>query len=304
MFKHFTWVLINLSLISSEYRIYQTLTEDYRMLNSLRAAVDALSNDFSCLTIFTSSEALISEENPNKFLVNLQYVPTQLVSLSTSKRTQSTRNALNIFWLQHEDELGGIFNHYHADSLRHGKMSLVFVNRVVEMTELADVFKTLSSLALYNVNVLTVSGGDVVMASFMPFQNAKCRDASPAIVNTYNETLHKWINEAIFPEKLRNFHKCPLGVSTLLYPPAVMKSLSDGTARYYGSDVEVLNGLASAMNFTANLSHVAEPYNFGVIDDRNSTGAISHVATGDADIAMGFYFLIHDKLKYLSHSYP
>lgn len=191
-------------------------------------------------------------------------------------------------------------------ALRGTKILLMLLESQAESSHFSNFFKEFSSShAIVDINILTAMANEIVMVTFYPFHHDECRSSRPVTINVYNATMKKWKNEEIFPRKLRDFHNCPLRVSTLEYPPAVMRKIENGEEKFYGCDVEVIQGLSSTMNFHVNYSFVAGLYNFGeVYGDNNSTGAISHVFKGEADIVIGFYFLTYDRLKYLTHSTP
>lgn len=283
--------------------IQEPLSNDKAVIALNQTLIDLSSRGFSTLNIFLQS-GFSQNDSLNEILISSNLMPIQLMRLGVSSQTKSFKSSVILFWLHSDKEMRQIFRQQSLSNLRSGEVFLLFINSDVKMFNLADVFEMFAALFIYNMNVLTLNKNKVVMVSFWPFQDEKCRNVNPAIINVFNETSCKWSGDEIFPNKLRNFHKCPLRVSTLEYPPAVMKKLDKGEVKYYGSDIEVIEGLASAMNFTVNLAFIAEPYNFGEIFENHSTGAISPVVSGDADIAMGFYFLIHDKLKFLSHSCP
>lgn len=183
----------------------------------------------------------------------------------------------------------------------------------IEFSYLTKIFNAFKSLECSNINIITShNDGKIVMYSCIPFSmNGECRSTSPVIVNVYNASQHQWNNLEIFPARFKNFYGCPVSYSMPIYPPATMKIKNHGnTSRnvddYNGSDIEVIKGLSSVMNFSADIKFVAAPYDFGQIDSiRNvSSGAISHVYGKEADIANGFFFLSYERHKVLSYVYP
>lgn len=238
-------------------------------------------------------------------LKDLDATPIKLMNTEAQFTVNSIKNSIIFLWVDDRKILTRILNSRSATSLYSAKTILVFLNKDEAVSDLGKIFKQFFSLIVYNVNILKSTGEDFVMISTQPFRDDNCGNSNPIVMNIFNKTSHKWENEEIFPNKFKNFHKCPLKVSTLEYPPAVMKKFNDGILQFYGSDIEVINGLSSAMNFTVDLKYIADPYNFGeIFENGSSTGAISHAFNGDADIAMGFYFLNNEKLDVLSNSNP
>lgn len=79
-----------------------------------------------------------------------------------------------------------------------------------------------------------------------------------------------------FPEKFSNFHKCPLNAVTIEYAPAVMPELKhpNGSFEVKRSDLEIIRGLSSVLNFQLNVTFLPEYGSWGVIfDNGTSTGA-------------------------------
>lgn len=234
---------------------------------------------------------------------DLPTTPIKIMSSETRFTINSVKNSIIFIWVEDGKSLTRILNSRSATSLYSARMILVFLNK--DEADLLKIFKQFLSLIVYNVNILKSKGEDFEMISMQPFEDNNCGNSNPIVTNIFNKTSHKWDSKEIFPNKFKNFHKCPLKVSTLEYPPAVMKKYEDGIPQFYGSDIEVMNGLSSAMNFTVELKYIADPYNFGeIFENGSSTGAISHAFNGDADIAMGFYFLNNEKLDVLSNSNP
>lgn len=272
-----------------------------KALEALSVTLETLSSqEVSSILIVKSFD---SETEVNQILSALKFTTVQIIN-SGRRQRKSSKHSLTLFWFQNEIQLWETVKKKNFTNATDSRLFLVFVEDKAENLILTELFESFSALAIFDVNVLLFNGVNVVMTSFVPFQDNKCRNASPVIINVFNEASREWSGE-IFPNKLKNFHRCPLSFSTLEYPPAVMrKTLDNGSLHYYGSDIEVVLGLSSAMNFTVNLTFVAEPYNFGEITENGSTGAVSHVVNGEADMLMGFYFLSYERLKYLSHSHP
>jgi len=213
---------------------------------------------------------------------------------SNSRKARKTKASLAVLFIENNFDVSHLFN-------ANDQKLLIVLSKNASESVLSNLFKSFLNQSFLDVNVLTQD----FMLTFMPFKPNVCGDASSQVVNRFDAKTKQW-NGKIFPEKLNDFHSCPIRISTLHYPPSVRKETrADGSVFYVGSDIELIKGLSSVMNFTVNLSHVAAPYDFGVIEGNRSTGAISHIASnGSADIAMGFFFLNYEKALHLAHSYP
>jgi hypothetical protein len=234
--------------------------------------------------------------------------PARWVRESTS-RSMNLKNAIILFVVREENELAGILRAQDARHLSEAKAIFIFVNGATfdAGDNLATTFQTFSSLAIFNVNALAIDRDAIVMMSLVAFRENECRGTKPLVVNVFNETTMAWNEPDLLSPKLRNFHKCPVTISAVYYPPAVMKKLNTETGQVeelYGCDIELMKGLSAAMNFTMNVAYLAEPYDFGEVTDNHSTGGVSHVAHGNADVALGFYFLTKERNDHLTPGYP
>lgn len=237
------------------------------------------------------------------FSDSLHSCPVRWVKVSAS-RSMNLKNAIIVFFVRDESELIGILRLQDSKRLSGGRAFFIFANGAA--IDLADTFRAFTALAIFTVNVLAIDRDAIVMMSLEPFRENECRGTKPVVVNVYNETLNEWSKRDFLPPKLRNFHKCSVTVSAVDYAPAVMKKFNNETSatKFYGSDVELLRGLSTAMNFTLKLAHISDPYDFGEIHGNHSTGAVSHIVDGDDDVAMGFYFLTYELNFHLSPGYP
>lgn len=250
--------------------------------------------------VFLTDEQSDSVDN---ILKSLTTTPIQLMLIRTPLTSSLIKNSIVFILVHGENNLSMLLKSQNSSNLNGAKLILVFL--VEETSRLKIIFETFFNLLVFNVIIVKSVGNEVVMISTEPFKSDACRNSNPIIINVFNKTSQKWINCEIFPKKMINFHRCPLKISTLEYPPAVMKTFQNGVAQFTGSDIEVINGLSSAMNFTVDLKYIADLYNFGqIFENGSSTGAIFHAVNGSADLVMGFYFLNIEKLKYLSNSNP
>lgn len=296
--------IIILLLLTSIQKCSSEDAKEFRILKALVEALKFLSTlESSSVFLFTTESDL---DSLNRILLSLKFTLVHVLQAGHSMKLPN--NSIMIFLVDKKNQLTSVMEKQEKATLQAIKSILiVFLENETEPSSLSSIFKSLSTLATHNVNVLSMNKAIITMAAIFPFQESGCWKSNPVITNIYNETLSQWNNKEIFPNKLRNFYNCPLRVSTLEYPPAVMKNPGNeaSDANLYGSDIEVIKGLSSSLNFVVNFSYIAEPYNFGeIFINGSSTGAISHVVQGDADIAIGFYFLNYEKLAYLSNSYP
>lgn len=304
MFKSFIVVLALICLVRSFVSCEVTFKND-KWIHVVGETVKSLSSSNTSATRLF----LFLFKDPSASSVVFKYkelVPIQVMkstSFIEKDKGSIIKSSITFITVREIKELDKFLNRKVA--LRITEKVLLVLEAEHQLSSINSLFTKLLSLDVVNVSVLTVSGDDFVIVSFFPYQNGDCKNSSPIITNVFNKSSLRWKHEVFFPQKFRNFFGCPLRISTLEYPPAVMKSTDSGMMLLQGSDIEVIKGLSTSLNFTLNFAYVAEPYNFGVFHGNGSvSGAISRLASGDADIAMGFYFLSNDKLKYLSNCNP
>ncbi|CRK90889.1 CLUMA_CG004578, isoform A [Clunio marinus] len=139
------------------------------------------------------------------------------------------------------------------------------------------------------------------MRSFIPYQKNKCDDVNPKVINKYDINLCLWTSPDIFPNKLRNFYKCPIVISTYIYPPTIILDNINGTEIITGYDIELLETLGKMMNFTLKIELVTGQTAWGFITANGSSGGvIKKVMDGEADVAIGGYYLTLTRAKFMS----
>ena len=175
---------------------------------------------------------------------------------------------------------------------------IVLTNGMIQ--EIQQIFTLLWSIFIYNVNILVEDNdGNISMITFMPFKENECGQTTPTIINSYEVQFSSWKSQTYFPRKINNLFKCPIKIAIFETPPFVSKS----AGKISGSDIELVNGLAEALNFKVDSNFMTEPGSWGTIyDNGTSTGALRKVIDGDIDITVGGWYLTQLRIKYMSNS--
>lgn len=80
---------------------------------------------------------------------------------------------------------------------------------------------------------------------------------------TENITVPK---DDIFPEKLNDFHRCPLNISTSLSDPFVtLRNISHGSTKYEGVDINIVKLISKKLNFVAVFTNFIDGSGHGII---------------------------------------
>lgn len=178
----------------------------------------------------------------------------------------------------------------------------------IAMQEISDdnasrVFSDFWKKFLYNVNIITMAEDDdgcVVMKTFLPFRENACHQTNPIVINEFCEN---WNDKDFFPFKFRNFHNCTLRAGTFEYAPAVIKRENDDSL--HGSDIELIRGLQTILNFHLNLTFSEEPDAYGLTYDNGTvTGLKVLLLDNELDLLFGLYYATYPNCKYMACSQP
>lgn len=146
---------------------------------------------------------------------------------------------------------------------------------------------------IVNLNIVCKFNSTISMQTFLPFT----QHASKIAELNYDEK-----NFEFFPKKLTNFHLHPVKVATFYYPPITMREeLSNGTHRFYGSEMDLIYALASSLNFTVEMNFVNKTGASGILHDNGTaTGFLKQTIDGEVDVLIGFYYLTFLRTQFLS----
>lgn len=149
---------------------------------------------------------------------------------------------------------------------------------------------------IYNINILCGDNDTTLIKTFMPFQRDSCGNTTSITIKDYQSI------EDLYPDKLKNMFGCPIKLATFSYPPITMREIrSDGSFRYYGSEMELVFGLGKALNFSINMTYIAQSGFTGLLyENGTATGILKQTINGEMDMLMGFYYLTLIRTKYLS----
>ena len=227
-----------------------SLRENSIFIEAFGEAIAVIKNQETASNFIFLKLSTLHDEILEKVLNNFTENSVQLVPSIISIDVKS----IIVICVGNESEIKKLLKESENSSLNNGNFLILMLDNKPGISTLSDIFKEFSSNGVIDINIFTSIGDEIVMVSFYPFGYTKCRSSNPVIVNIYNRTMKRWKDEKVFPNKLRNCYKCPLRISTLEYPPAVMKRTSNGVEEFYGCDIEVIQGLASTMNFQVNLA--------------------------------------------------
>ena len=152
--------------------------------------------------------------------------------------------------------------------------------------ETLKIFELLLSKQIYNAVILYEFKGHIKAFGFNSFNSTSCD----------NIEVYEMTNLAnLFPEKLNNLRGCPIKVYAPFQPPFVFIENSEPSGR----DVDLINSLAKALNFTLNLKILTQQGAWGLIfDNGTATNASKSLLDSEADILISEFYLKPSRLKF------
>ena len=135
---------------------------------------------------------------------------------------------------------------------------------------LDDIFGILWSNGLINSHVLCRNEIKFwLFYTFMPYRE-DCFTLSPIELTAFspsnfssNMTLSM---DDLYPQKLKNFNKCPLYVAPSVIHPFLMSTNStDGTTKYRGVDIAIITQISRKLNFSIEFKKSSDRTNHGVV---------------------------------------
>lgn len=161
--------------------------------------------------------------------------------------------------------------------------------------------KTFNDLFIINMNILTRQNRSFVLKTFFPFSETSCNSLSNSIINKFENDSFE--SSLFYPEKTKNYQKCPLKIVTFIYAPIIMVENHGSPSNFtlYGADISLINVFAETLNFTIEYDFDPEPGAWGMLTEN---GTASHgflkIKTKKADMMIGGVSKIYFRTKYIS----
>lgn len=141
-----------------------------------------------------------------------------------------------------------------------------------------EMFQTIASFYMVNVMFLKTpsNGTDPLLFSYYPILPGKCNNNKPLQFNMPTCT-HGLCFKQLYPEKLKNFHKCPIVISTLEQPPFMyLTNGVNGTLEPSGADGDVIKVLSEILNGTL-VVRTPDGDEWGHFENNNWTGSFGDI---------------------------
>ncbi|XP_053956240.1 uncharacterized protein LOC128861888 [Anastrepha ludens] len=171
--------------------------------------------------------------------------------------------------------------------------------------DIRKILAKMFSLHIIDVIVITlnIQGEGFSVYSFEVFSEKHCRNVKPVVVNHF---IAGHFNESdLFPNKLKNFHNCPIRVISKNVPPffSHQKQNADGPIIFKGVEAKLLETIAEHLQFRIE-SYIAESCTNGdVYLNGTMTGPYYLLDNNEVDILMGYFFCTAQRVLFFEESF-
>lgn len=159
--------------------------------------------------------------------------------------------------------------------------------------EIEKIFVSFWSHQIVNVNAIFVNDLNVTsIATFMPFQNHKCNDTTPIVINQFKDG--NFTSNKFFVEKLDNLQECPIRViiATKSEPYIILGE----NQKHSGRDIELMEELAASLNFKIEYI-ILEDKGF-LLDNGTAGGIFKLLQNGSGDLTICDMWITKNRAKF------
>lgn len=278
--------------------------------SNLGDAVSQISNEiFDFKTKTTSLVSAVSSKHPESFTIK-DFKDQLLAKFGNSNTVfrhdtswkvttlSGQRKRFTIFPITSFEEFLLIYEKLSSVYFRYnGYFVFVLVNG--EIPEIQNIFNLLWKLQIYNVNIIFENEhNEVIIKSYFPFNARGCNEITPVLVDKFKDGnflngVHK-----LYPEKMTNMFNCPIrvSISSSSKPLVFVERLANGSNRFSGRDIKLINTLAESLRFRINYTFFGnEGY---VLDNGTAKGPLKTLLDGDADLSISDWWLKNNRKKF------
>ena len=276
------------SSISSQIQIYQSNSKLIEVLYEINTEIFAKKS---------SNVRIITAEN-DTFLSQLTAlsgasVTFELFEISKLSKISANSSSCNIIQIESEIHFDAVLKEVSTNKFQSGGYFLLVFEKCSSIDS-NKLFKSAWREYLYNVNILCNENDETLIKTFLPFQQSSCSNTTSITLNASTSNF--------FPDKIKNLFGCPIKLASFFYPPITMRGAFDnGSFKYYGSEMEMVFGLAEALNFSIKMTYINQSGFTGLLyENGTATGILKQTIEGEQDMLMGFYYLTFLRTTYLS----
>uniref|UniRef100_A0A1I8PUX0 Putative ionotropic receptor ligand binding domain-containing protein n=1 Tax=Stomoxys calcitrans TaxID=35570 RepID=A0A1I8PUX0_STOCA len=191
---------------------------------------------------------------------------------------------------------------------RHGYFLLVYTGLQVErMNHVREIFHRLFYIYVINVNILMMIGKHAYLYTYFPFSPNQCHASQPELYVSFSdiEGENFTINKTLYPNKVRNMHRCPLTIVTWNLPPFIFVEKDKETGdliSLFGIEGSMITLLAELMNFTIKVVEPKPRERGNIYPNGTSTGATRMILEAEANITLYSYIYNSARSQFLAAS--
>ena len=185
----------------------------------------------------------------------------------------------------------------------HGFYLLVLLRG--KIPEIEEMFVKMFAKKIVNVNAIYDEGNITKVITFTPFKSGSCRNTEAVEWARYTENGKFNISfDQIFPDELKNFHKCEMKMATFERCPAsCLKITRTGNVTSDGFDIRIVKEVEKALNFRLKMEILIGPEMWGNINpDGTTTGAIQKTLNDECDFTAGNFLLRSSRVNIMDPS--
>ena len=171
-----------------------------------------------------------------------------------------------------------------------GYFLIVLISDEIYEDDMKRIFEDLWSKYIMNADIVVNDGPLAKIFTYFPFTESHCEKVYPVLLDTFDHDAGFEWNAVLYPEKLKNLHKCPITVVTFNIPPFVKTwNKKQQLSKLAGIEALILHSLAREMNFTLEEKVLNDEFWGNVSENGKSSGAIQMVMDKKANLTAGFF---------------
>ncbi|XP_045488600.1 uncharacterized protein LOC123690055 [Pieris rapae] len=198
-------------------------------------------------------------------------------------------------------ETQAVINAIERQNLNANAKFIIICKHRTECNE-AQAVKILWTYRIFNV--IFIKNEDSLISGYTYFRNERCDHPIPRRLEHWDKCINfskkviKLCKKQMFPPKFRNFHRCPLIVSTFEQRPFMY--INDGVP--YGADGDLLRCIVHTLNATLVLISPRDDGGWGSFENNTWTGSLGDVYNDLANVSMTSASITFNRLKYFDIS--
>lgn len=183
-----------------------------------------------------------------------------------------------------------------------GKFIIICVDLEYKNCDENRVFFTLAKVKIIKVVYLRVTKDSKYLSFSYDFiLPDNCYNSKPELINFDTKCPNDDCFKMLFQNRLKNFYKCPLIVSTFEQPPFMY--LNNETKQPTGSDGDIIRLVAEALNATMEIKIPSAGGTWGNYENNNWTGSLGDVFNDRVHVSVCSLPISEDKYGNFQISY-